>query len=111
MSSRHDTEGDRIYHRYTPESLPWELGKPRRILVELVESGRVVPGKALDLCCGVGSNTVYMAKRGFDVTALDISDKAVEYAKEKTLEAGVHINFLEPLLPLYQCSRVVKFLA
>ena len=94
MPSRHETGWDRIYHRYRPESLPWELGKPRKILVELVESGRVAPGKTLDLCCGAGTNPVYLATKGFDVTALDISDKAVEYAKEKADKTALVINFL-----------------
>lgn len=94
MPSRHDTGWDRIYHRYRPESLPWELGRPREVLAEVVNSGRVAPSGALDLCCGAGTNPVYMAKKGFDVTALDISDKAVEYAKEQTYKAGVKINFL-----------------
>ncbi len=74
--------------------MPWELGKPRGVLVELVDSGRVVPGKTLDLCCGAGTNTVYLAKKGFNVTALDISDKAVEYAKEQAYKAKVDINFV-----------------
>ncbi len=94
MSSRHDTGWDRIYHRYRPECLPWELGKPRGVLVELVDSGRVVPGKTLDLCCGAGTNPIYMAKKGFNVAALDISDKAVEYAKEQAYKAKVDINFV-----------------
>ena len=61
--------------------------------MELVESGRVVPGRVLDLCCGAGTNPVYLAKKGFDVTALDISDKAVEYAKERAHEAEVEVAF------------------
>lgn len=94
MPSRHDAGWDRIYHRYRPESLPWELGRPRKVLAEVVDSGVVAPCDALDLCCGAGTNPVYMAKKGFDVTALDISDKAVEYAREQTHEVGVKINFL-----------------
>ena len=94
MSSRHETGWDGIYHRYPLERLPWELGRPRRVLVELVESGNVAQGKALDLCCGAGTNPVYLAKNGFDVTALDISDRAVEYALEKAHQAGTDIEFL-----------------
>ena len=94
MCSRHERGWDRIYHRYRPECLPWELDRPRKVLVELVESGQVAPGKTLDLCCGAGTNPVYLAKKGFDVTALDISDKAVEYAKEKAHKAEVDINLL-----------------
>ncbi len=94
MSSRHDTGWDKVYHRYRPECLPWEIGKPRRGLVEIVDSGRVAPGKTLDLCCGAGTNPVYLAKKGFEVTALDVSDRAVEYARQKAHEAEVHVNFL-----------------
>jgi cyclopropane fatty-acyl-phospholipid synthase-like methyltransferase len=62
--------------------------------VKLVESGRVVSGRVLDLCCGAGTNPVYLAKKEFDVTTLDISEKAVEYAKEKARKAKVDINSL-----------------
>ena len=94
MPSRHEEGWDKTYHKHRPQDLPWELGKPRESLVKLVNSGRVKPGKALDLCCGAGSNTVYLAEKGFNVTTLDISDKAVFYAKDKAGEAEVSINFL-----------------
>ena len=93
MSSRHDIGWDVIYHRYQPESLPWELGKLRKVLVKFLDSGQVGPGKALDLCCGAGTNPIYIAKKGFKVTALDVSDKAIEYAKEQAFRANVRINF------------------
>ena len=94
MPSRHETGWDRIYHRYPPESLPWELGKPRKALVELVDSGEIRPCKALDLCCGVGTNPFYLAEEGFDVVALDVSDGAVKYARDKVYEANIAINLL-----------------
>jgi len=87
-------EWDEIYRKYPLEALPWELGRPRKVLVELVESGLIKKGKALDLCCGAGTNTVYLAKKGFQVTAIDISSKAIEYAKKKADDAKVEINFL-----------------
>lgn len=91
---RHEKGWDRIYHRYGPESLPWELRRPRNILVELVESGQVIPSRALDLCCGAGTNPTYLAEKGFDVTALDISDKAVEYSRKHAQEARVQIDLV-----------------
>ncbi len=95
MSSRHEVGWDRIYHRYCPESLPWELGKPRKALVELGVSGKVKPCKALDLCCGAGTNPVYLAKQGFQMTALDVSDGAVKYARDRAHRAKVdNINLL-----------------
>lgn len=92
MSSVHDSGWNGIYHRY--RCMPWELGKPRSLLVELVEEGHIVPCKTLDLCCGLGTNPMYLTKNGFDVTALDISHKAVEYAKEKVKQDNIDINLL-----------------
>jgi SAM-dependent methyltransferase len=94
MSTSHDTGWDGIYHRYPRRRLPWELGRPRDVLVDIVESKRVTPCEALDLCCGAGTNPVYLAENGFDVTALDISDRAVELALEAAGNSGVDLDFL-----------------
>ena len=99
MSSISD-EWDQIYRKYPLEELGWELGKPRQILVEFVEKGLIKKGKALDICCGAGTNTVYIAKQGFEVTGIDISPTAIKYAKKKAAQARVKIdlrvqNFLD----------------
>ena len=89
------TEWDEYYRQYPLEELGWELGKPRPILVEYMEKGLIMPrGKALDICCGAGTNTVYLAQNGFDVTGIDISRTAIEIAKKKAHQAKVDINFL-----------------
>jgi ubiquinone/menaquinone biosynthesis C-methylase UbiE len=93
MGSNYD-DWDRIYREYPLESLGWELGKPRSILVEFVEKGLIKKGKTLDLCCGAGTNTIYLAEKGFEVTAIEISQRAIEYAKEKAEHANVKINFM-----------------
>lgn len=94
MSSRHDTGWDKIYHCYGSESLPWELGRPRESLVELVESEKIRPCRTLDLCCGVGTNPIYLAKQGFDVTALDVSDGAVKLSKERVEKEKLKMDLL-----------------
>jgi len=86
-------EWDQIYRRYSIETLPWELGRPRKVLVELVEKGLIKRGKALDICCGAGTNALYLAEKGFQVTGIDISPKAVEYAKEKARKANARTQF------------------
>lgn len=93
MNSSYD-EWDQIYRKHPLESLPWELGKPRKMLVNLVEKGIIKKGKVLDICCGAGTNTVYLAKKGFDVTGIDISSKAVEYAKDKAKQANVKTRLM-----------------
>jgi len=92
MSSSY-TEWDEVYRNYPLEELGWELGKPRPILVEFVEKDWIPKGKALDLCCGAGTNTVYLAQNGFNVAGMDISHTALKYAKKKALQAGVQIDF------------------
>ncbi len=84
---------DRVYRGYSLEDLPWELGRPRKVLVELVEKGLIKKGKALDICCGAGTNAIYLARKGFQVTGIDISYKAVEIAKEKARKVNAKIRF------------------
>jgi len=86
-------EWDRIYRRYPLEVLPWELGRPRKVLVELVEKGLIKKGRVLDICCGAGTNAIYLAKKGFQVTGIDISPKAIEIAKEKARQANAKTQF------------------
>lgn len=93
-------EWDAVYRKYPLESLPWELGRPRRVLVDLVESGAISGNRVLDICCGAGTNAVYLAKKGFEVAGIDISSRAIEYAREKARREGVLLrlvvgNFLE----------------
>ena len=42
---------DRIYRDLALEEIPWNLERPPRKLVELVESGRILPCRAVDLGC------------------------------------------------------------
>jgi ubiquinone/menaquinone biosynthesis C-methylase UbiE len=85
---------DDVYRDYPAEALPWELGKPRKNLTDLVENDRIQQGSALDLCCGLGTNTVYMAQNGFDVSAVDISKHALNLAKQKAHKAKAEIKFV-----------------
>ena len=55
--------------------MPWEVG-PREELMTLVDQRRLRPGRAVDLGCGTGANTVYLARRGFDVTGIDFAPAA-----------------------------------
>jgi SAM-dependent methyltransferase len=57
------------------------------VLVEIAEPLR--PGAALDLGCGAGGDTVWLAQRGWKVTAVDISTTAVEGVRERARELGI----------------------
>lgn len=53
------------------------------MLVEMIESGALAPGRALEIGCGTGTNAIYLAEHGFEVVGVDISPRAVESARAK----------------------------
>jgi len=60
------------------------------------ESGREPPyGRALDIGTGSGIWGVELAKRGWDVTGIDIVDKALDRGRERARAAGVDMNFVQ----------------
>jgi len=73
---------------------PWDGGGPRTELVELVESGRLQPCKAINLGSGTGWNCVFLAQHGFEVTGVDFAAGAVELGR-RAAEVGVAVDFVE----------------
>lgn len=72
--------------RYTGSTRVWS-GQPNTALVEQVAD--LAPGRALDLGCGEGADSVWLAGRGWKVTAVDVSDVALERAAGHAADAGV----------------------
>lgn len=88
------SDWDQIYRRYPLKALGWELGKPRPILIEYLEAGILPKGRALDTCCGAGTNPIYLAQNGFEVTGIDISTTAIGIAKQKARDAKATVGFV-----------------
>lgn len=84
---------------YRKGQTPWDSGRPCSELVRLLEDEVISPCKALDLGCGTGTNAIYLAQMGFDVTAVDISQVAIEMAREKADAASVSVLFMMVKLP------------
>lgn len=61
----------------------------------VAEVAGLPPGRALDLACGAGRNAVWLARRGWRVTAVDFSDVALWAARELAATAGVAVEWLE----------------
>ena len=85
---------EHIYRDLPADEIPWNLEQPPDVLVELIESGRVPPCRAIDLGCGAGNYAVWLATRGFHVTGLDLSPAAVESARKLAAKAGVSCEFV-----------------
>lgn len=89
---------------------PWDIG-PRHELVDLVESHRIQPGRAIDLGCGAGANAIFLAQHGFEVTGVDYAQAAIEKARHRADAAGVQVNFVvDDLTNLRQVSGKFDFL-
>lgn len=65
------------------EPLPWDTGTPDPMLIEMIESRAIEPGRTLEVGCGTGTNAIYLAHHGFDVLGVDVSRLAVENARAK----------------------------
>ena len=82
-----------LYHSpFNPKS----TDSPDDAVVELVEGERgLPPGRALDLGCGSGRHSIYLARHGWDVTGVDLVRDAVESARVKANAAGVRPRLLQ----------------
>ncbi|MEU5215276.1 class I SAM-dependent methyltransferase [Streptomyces sp. NPDC020807] len=70
-------------------SVPFFVAKPDENLVSYRERGLLPEdGKVLDLGCGPGRNTRYLASLGYEVDAVDLSATALAWAEERTRELG-----------------------
>jgi tellurite methyltransferase len=60
------------------------------LLVEWVP--RLAPGDALDLACGAGRNALYLAERGWRVTAIDGAPEAIRILEDRARGRNLQVN-------------------
>src|SRR6185295_18570046 len=77
-------------NRYLDRERLWS-GQPNGALV--VEVAGLTPGRALDVGCGEGADAVWLAKGGWEVTALDVSGVALQRAAGHARDAGVAVRW------------------
>jgi len=69
--------------------------QPASFLREVIESDSwAIPrGRALDIACGKGSNALFLAERGFEVVAIDISPVALREGQQQAEESSLTITW------------------
>lgn len=80
--------------RYVEKNTPWDTNLVDRELRRAVEAGPIGPCAAIELGCGTGTNAVYLAGKGFHVTAVDFAPLAIEQAEARAAQAGASVRFL-----------------
>lgn len=84
---------DRFYADRT-KPIPFFVPKADESLAAALDEGLITPGRALDLGCGPGRNALYLASRGFQVDAVDLSPTAIAWAEDRARETEADIRFL-----------------
>jgi SAM-dependent methyltransferase len=80
--------------RYRDGDLPWDTGRPSSELERVLTQYAIQPCRALEIGCGTGTNSVWLAQQGFEVTGVDLAPLAVEQAQRRARAAGVNAHFL-----------------
>lgn len=77
---------------YRSRSAPWLIGQPQPAITALDRDGWI-RGSVLDVGCGAGEHTIYLATHGHDVLGVDFSPAALDVARANAAERGVPATF------------------
>lgn len=84
-------------NRYETGNTPWDSGLPsaelRRQFILLRD--HLPSRRALELGCGTGTNAIWLAQQGLDVTAVDCASEALRMARDKAEKQGTSIHWIE----------------
>lgn len=88
--------------RYADADLVWSAEANRFLVQEVAD---LPPGRALDLGAGEGRNAIWLAERGWRVTAVDFSGVGLQKARRLAEGRGVEVNWIEADLRSYSPAR------
>jgi SAM-dependent methyltransferase len=88
-------EVDRWEEKYQQGQSPWDTRRPSSELMRVVAGEHIAQCRAIDLGCGTGSNTVWLARQGFDAVGVDIATTAVRRARARAEAAGSRAHFVQ----------------
>ena len=79
--------------RYSGAEFEWSM-HPNQFVAEQLDG--LPPGRALDLAAGEGRNSVWLAERGWSVTAVDFSSVGLEKGRMLSAAHGVPFSRVTP---------------
>lgn len=91
MDDRQDAIYEQLAERYASGQVPWDEELPPPEVIEFVPT--MAPGRALDLGCGYGRASIFLAGLGWEVDAVDFIPAAIAEAARRAGEVGVGVRF------------------
>jgi SAM-dependent methyltransferase len=82
---------DTAYREGTP---PWDAGRPHAELARVLDEYRLRPQTVLEVGCGTGADAIVLARRRFEVTAVDCSPIAIERARLRAEQSDAVLRFV-----------------
>ncbi len=79
-----------LAYRFTQPN--WDSNTVPDEVAALSQKGNL-HGRALDLGCGTGTHSIYLARQGYTVVSVDFSAKAIQVANRKANQAEVKVDF------------------
>lgn len=79
-------------------------------VIEMMKPGPNFHPKLLDIGCGEGRNAIYLAKNGFDVTAMDVSLPGLKKTEKYAQEEGLKIKTIQADILTYEIKEVYDVL-
>lgn len=110
--------------RYASGNTPWDSGRPCEELLRVLSAHNFTGSSVLEFGCGTGTNAIELARRGYQVTAVDVVEQAITVARDKARAAAVDVDWrvvdvLKDTLDgpydmlfdrgVYHCLRTVDF--
>ena len=74
---------ERYRDRYESGDTPWDIGQPDFNLIEVVTQKPILSCKVLEIGCGTGDNSIWLAQNRFQVIGTDTSDNRSREGKRK----------------------------
>lgn len=81
--------------RYLAGDTGWDKGRVSPPIARMVDEGLVRPGRVVALGSGPGWEALHLARRGFEVTAVDFAPEACRRLSERAAKAGLTVRVLE----------------
>ncbi|MBU1292158.1 class I SAM-dependent methyltransferase [Patescibacteria group bacterium] len=88
-----NSKWEQYYQNISLDKIPWNKTQAD-YFIKIISESKIKPCLALDLGCGVGRKSIYLVKKGFDVTGVDISKTAIRFAEKNAEKAKVKVDFI-----------------